>query len=324
MDGRRRVSDSGPNDLRSEMNPALLCAIDRTTSAAVPRIAGGLASSLGAELVLTSVVEDRRLPGSSRSAVASAHAMLGRARREIPSDVQVRERIELGAPGAKLLELAVEEGAELLVTGSRGRGTFRTALFGSVSRQLARRSACPVLIVPPQATGPPAGGSADRLPARGIICGVGNTDRSRAVVRVAGDLAARLDEPLLLVHVPDDRPPPAQIVDREDQLELARVARKSGEIEDLLSRALEGVDVDARKSLEVGAPPGYGLAAVAARERARMIVVGAGGLGRLRWRPMDPSASAQLLRQARCPVLVLPDSAQVPDEGIKYRADEAA
>lgn len=166
------------------MSPALLCAIDRTTSAAVPRIAGGLASSLGAEVLLTSV-EDRRLPGSSRSAVASAHATLDHARREIPSDVQVRERVELGSPGAKLLDLAVEEGAELLVTGSRGRGTFRTALFGSVSRELARRSACPVLIVPPQATGPPAGGSADLLLARGIICGVGDPDRSRAVVRVA-------------------------------------------------------------------------------------------------------------------------------------------
>jgi nucleotide-binding universal stress UspA family protein len=325
MYGRRRVADSGPNDLRSEMNPpALLCAIDRRSSVAVPRIAGDLASSLGAQVVLTSVVEDTRLRGSPRRAVAAAYRTLDRARREIPSEVEVRERVDVGAPGAKLVEIAVEEGAELLVTGNRGRATLRSALFGSVSRELARRAPCPVLIVPPQATRPPEDGSADRFSATGIICGVGEPDRSRALVRVAGDLAARLDESLLLVHVADDRPPPAEVVDRQDQLELARAAHKSGEIEDVLNGALEAADVDARTSLEVGAPPGYGLAAVAARERARLIVVGAGGLGRLRWRPMDPSASAQLLRQARCPVLVLPDSTPVPDAEYSHRADEAA
>jgi nucleotide-binding universal stress UspA family protein len=43
---------------------------------------------------------------------------------------------------------AVSAGLDLLVLGSRGYGSVRSALLGSVSRALVRSAACPVVVVP--------------------------------------------------------------------------------------------------------------------------------------------------------------------------------
>ncbi|MEU6966473.1 universal stress protein [Kitasatospora aureofaciens] len=59
--------------------------------------------------------------------------------------VAVRESLVLGHAAQVLLEAA--EGADLLVLGSRGRGTFARTLLGSVSTRCAVHGACPVVIV---------------------------------------------------------------------------------------------------------------------------------------------------------------------------------
>jgi nucleotide-binding universal stress UspA family protein len=50
----------------------------------------------------------------------------------------------------KILSVADELDAALIVTGSRGRGPLKSALLGSVSREVVSHSARPVLVVPPQ------------------------------------------------------------------------------------------------------------------------------------------------------------------------------
>jgi nucleotide-binding universal stress UspA family protein len=45
--------------------------------------------------------------------------------------------------------LAEEEGAELIVVGSRGRGRIRRALMGSVSDSVARHAHYPVMVMRP-------------------------------------------------------------------------------------------------------------------------------------------------------------------------------
>jgi nucleotide-binding universal stress UspA family protein len=43
--------------------------------------------------------------------------------------------------------LAVADGADLLVVGSRGHGTFAEAMLGSVSQNCVHHAHCPVLII---------------------------------------------------------------------------------------------------------------------------------------------------------------------------------
>jgi nucleotide-binding universal stress UspA family protein len=59
--------------------------------------------------------------------------------------VHVVEEIVQGHPAEALREAAT--GADLLVVGSRGRGTFAGLVLGSVSQALLHRSPCPLAVV---------------------------------------------------------------------------------------------------------------------------------------------------------------------------------
>ena len=59
------------------------------------------------------------------------------------------ERIVLqGNASTGLLRAVVDVDATLLVVGSRGRGSWRAAVAGSVSGDVARAAPCPVVVVP--------------------------------------------------------------------------------------------------------------------------------------------------------------------------------
>jgi nucleotide-binding universal stress UspA family protein len=61
------------------------------------------------------------------------------------SGVRFTTRVAEGNAAQILLDDAA--GAELLVVGSRGHGTFAGAVLGSVSHRVARRAPCPVVVV---------------------------------------------------------------------------------------------------------------------------------------------------------------------------------
>jgi nucleotide-binding universal stress UspA family protein len=58
----------------------------------------------------------------------------------------VLTRTVMGHPAQVLTDAAV--GAQLLVVGSRGHGTFAGMLLGSVSQHCVQHAACPVVVVP--------------------------------------------------------------------------------------------------------------------------------------------------------------------------------
>jgi nucleotide-binding universal stress UspA family protein len=65
---------------------------------------------------------------------------------------QVRPLIAVGPTAATLLRVADEAGASHLVVGTHGHGGLHHLLVGSVTEQLLRHAACPVVVVPVRST----------------------------------------------------------------------------------------------------------------------------------------------------------------------------
>ncbi|MFE7192352.1 universal stress protein [Kitasatospora sp. NPDC057541] len=86
------------------------------------------------------MVDDGFEQSARRTLTAEVDEVIG-ARRPVP----VTESLVLGHAAEALLEAA--EDADLLVLGSRGRGTFARTLLGSVSTRCAVHGSCPVVIV---------------------------------------------------------------------------------------------------------------------------------------------------------------------------------
>jgi nucleotide-binding universal stress UspA family protein len=64
------------------------------------------------------------------------------------SQVLVRGMVREAPPARAILEVADEEGASLIVLGTRGPSSAQELLLGSVSTEVLRLSRCPVMTVP--------------------------------------------------------------------------------------------------------------------------------------------------------------------------------
>ncbi len=62
---------------------------------------------------------------------------------EIPYEVKILH----GDPGPAIVEYGNQNGFNLVVIGSRGLNVLQELVLGSVSHKIAKRAACPVLIV---------------------------------------------------------------------------------------------------------------------------------------------------------------------------------
>ena len=118
--GRRRS--------RAAMPETIVCGVDQSDAAeSVADSVRWLASRLGARLVLLHVAEEPMQEAEELVSSIRVRLSLG-----------ARDEILLveGSPQDRLLAAVEQDGADLLVVGSRGRGAIRSALFGSVSRSL--------------------------------------------------------------------------------------------------------------------------------------------------------------------------------------------
>jgi len=274
---------------------ALVCGIEALDAdVRALAVARGLSERLGLRLVTVHVVDRLAKP---------QEAAAGRRLAEQAADAYISapaaSRACYGDPVERLVEAVEEENAELLVVGSRGRGSLRSALLGSVSTGVMASSACPVVVVSRAATiqGPRRG--ADPEPERSILCGVDGSEESFAAASLASDLAVRLRIRLVLTHILTRRD---DSVTMDESLEHASLHRSEVE---LLHRAV--AIVSHRISPEVRLERGEAvdrLDELATREAAELIVLGSRGSGRVR-SALVGSVATRLAGTARAPVVVL-------------------
>ena len=123
------------------MAGSIICGVDGTQSAErAAEVARQLSAQLGLRLLFVRVVDS----GTSEETTATVAERLA----------QVSESdgwlVEVGHPADRLVAVAKDEGARLLVVGSHGP---RSSLLGSISAEVSRRASCPVVVVPPDADG---------------------------------------------------------------------------------------------------------------------------------------------------------------------------
>jgi nucleotide-binding universal stress UspA family protein len=139
----------------------LICGIDGSRGAReAARCAKETADRLAAGLELVHVTQVPIVAGAGgvpharewlrESAVSDARDLLTRVAAEAGC-LDAERRVEIGEPVRRLIAVAQERDALMLVVGSRGRSALRAVLFGSVSLGLCRRSPRPVLLIPPDA-----------------------------------------------------------------------------------------------------------------------------------------------------------------------------
>jgi len=140
------------------MASCIVCGVDDSSGARkAARVADELARDLGARLVLLhgAPVAPSVMYGVPFDSDAFQREALEDARRLL-EDVagtctveQVSQRAELGSAIEVLVRVLEDEGADLLVVGTRGRGAMRSVLLGSVAHEMLAVAPCPVVVVSP-------------------------------------------------------------------------------------------------------------------------------------------------------------------------------
>jgi len=141
------------------MGPIVCCVDDSDGSRRALATARELASGLGVELVLLHVAPPTEAPGVSAAAAGqerlredelrTADELLARLSHEAGLTGQPRRRTAVGRAAETIVAVCEDEGAGLVVLGSRGRGGLAAAVLGSVSATVAATAPCPCVVVPP-------------------------------------------------------------------------------------------------------------------------------------------------------------------------------
>jgi nucleotide-binding universal stress UspA family protein len=69
------------------------------------------------------------------------------ATKEIPSSLAVDILVRNGQPALEIVDVAKENGADLIIISTHGYGGLKHLWFGSIAEQVVRHATCPVLVV---------------------------------------------------------------------------------------------------------------------------------------------------------------------------------
>lgn len=138
----------------------IVCPVDFSpTSILALRYAASLAATARGHLTVLHIVEwaEGSLEGVPYAKILvegrerQCQAALQDLRKAVPEEAraacEVRERVVLGRPWRRILEVIDQEKADLAVLGVQGVTGFEQAFFGSTVNQVVRHAPCPVLTV---------------------------------------------------------------------------------------------------------------------------------------------------------------------------------
>jgi universal stress protein E len=130
----------------------IVCGLDGSgPSLTAARVAAGLAHRLDARLQLVHAT-CAPLVTAPRAGGDHDAALLRDAAERLLEDTSIDVLVEHGPPAARLADVAERQSAQLIVIGSRGRGSLASTLLGSAASALARtQTRRPLVIVPPHA-----------------------------------------------------------------------------------------------------------------------------------------------------------------------------
>jgi len=213
--------------------------------------------------------------------------------------VGAEQRLVLrGHPVLEIQTIATRLDAAMLVIGTRGRGSVKAAVLGSVSRDLLRSAPCPVMVVP--------SGADEFLRGDAIVCGVDDDGRGDDAASVAASLVETIGHRLVLAHVA-----------QRNDVAAARQAGAAVPVEELPAsaaldpaRLLRDVRRHVRAGVDVTVALRQGVAAdqlaVLARDLdAAAIVVASRGTGPVSTM-VGGSVAQELTTRSHCPVVVVP------------------
>lgn len=272
----------------------IVCGVDLSDAAAPAiAVARALAGRLGDDLLVVHCVDGA---GEQADRVDALRERAGAA------DAEVRLLPPGPAPADAMIAVAAEEGARLLVVGSRGQSALRSTLLGSVTRDLAARSPVPVLVVPP--------GYQERDEGDAIVLGVDGSEHAKAAARIAGALARDAGGRLVVAHALKDlRATIAYLGGRSTAPPLTgQPDSREAEAVRIVEEAIAASGGEATGVVEPGAP-WDALETVAAREGGRALAVAARGQGAAR-AALFGSVATRLAEGATRPILVVPEPAE--------------
>jgi nucleotide-binding universal stress UspA family protein len=126
------------------MNTIVVATDGSESASAALELAMELARETGAELRCVSVDDSLATAGINPAPAQRAEAAAQKARdRGLRADAVAR----VGPAAERILAVADDFGADLIVAGSRGHGALADTILGSVSMRLIRDSRRPVLVV---------------------------------------------------------------------------------------------------------------------------------------------------------------------------------
>jgi len=206
--------------------------------------------------------------------------------------------LKKGRPADEIAGLAEELGASLIAMGSRGLGTIKRLVVGSVSEGVVSRAPCPILVM--------RGGEGAWPPTR-IIVGADLSEDAKKASELAMTIGGALGAEVMLVLAYERRMTTSRgMGDPRPLIEADRARDQAWEALSQLSAGLKSVvGASPKRQVILGEAAAVIQEAAEEGEQPTLVVVGRRGRGAVARFALG-SVSSAVLRSVSCPVLIVP------------------